>query len=190
MATKSDFVVFADTHDKKQRITEVHDIERSWELAKGISRAKNFSKAAVTLTKRPGKLNDLLFGRGQLVGSPALIAFLQERELKNVEYLPLKVLGPDDAVFDTGYRLIHPIKPVPALDVAKSGASFNADDKSIDAVRRIVLQPGKVKAGVHLFRLAAYWLPVLVHRELAAELLAARFKGVAFCELSQWDPAA
>ncbi|MFT3713357.1 MAG: hypothetical protein QM817_37350 [Archangium sp.] len=185
----NEFVVLTNQYVKGQGLGGIYGIDREWQLVDGVSRKRSAKGASVSLTRTPSKkLSDLLVaGPNQfLVGSPAMVKFLAEQKLKNVEFLPLTIFDRRGGEFTDQYQLIHPIKPVRALDAKKSGASFNEmDRKEVDWVKKLVLLPGKVPANVQLFRLANFSLPTIVRRELG-ERLAAAFKSVQLVELSAW----
>ncbi len=129
--------------------------------------------------KRNGELSDDLPNTDFLkVCSAGLVDFLRQKDLKNVEYLPVKILNHKGKLASKDYFIVHPIVPQNALDAAASEPSFNDfDPAEIDSVERLVLDRKKLDPKVRLFRLKAFFNPVLIDKKLAEEIKAAGFVG-------------
>ena len=112
------------------------------------------------------------------VCSARLVDFLRQKALKNVEYLPVKILNHKRKLASKDYFIVHPIVPQNALDAAASEPSFNdINPAEIDSVERLVLDRKKLDPKVRLFRLDAFFNPVLIDTKLADEIKAAGFVG-------------
>jgi hypothetical protein len=139
--------------------------------------------------KETGLLDDVMNMDAVKVCSRKLVEFLRDRKLKNVDYLPVTILDHKGKVASSEYSIVHPVAPQDALDLDGSEPTYSPLMKTeIDEVRRLRVDPRRVDPEVRLFRLAAYFFPVLVDAKLAEEIRAAGFQGPYFTPLEEYEP--
>jgi hypothetical protein len=168
------------------------NVERDWELLKGVPRAAGFEPGAIMrmsdLHPRDIGLPDNVMNQASLVVvSARLRRFLEERALPNVEYLPLEIVNHKGRVASADHVIVHAIEPQDCLDHAASGAAYSGIlPTDVVRVSRLVLDPNKIDPKVPLFRIKDFGYPAIVARPLAQEILQAGFTGTAFIELDQY----
>jgi hypothetical protein len=107
--------------------------------------------------------------------------FLESRDLKNVEYLPVKILDHKGKVASEDYVIVHPIKPQDCLDLEKSEPEYNLiNEDKIDEVKRMVIDEERLDPEILLFRIKDYSKDVIIRRELAKELHDQGYGGLGF----------
>jgi hypothetical protein len=171
----------------------IEGVDRSYELLKGVPQTGRFASTAlfrmsadyprnIGLTDCLANLNDLL------VASKRLKEFLEARKLPNLEYHPVSILDHKGRVASSEYFLVHPIHPQDCLDLKASNPRYNKIDPTmISQVQDLVIDESKIAPGVRLFRLVGFGKPLIVQRDLAAELSQAGFVGPVFIELNRFD---
>lgn len=147
----------------------------------------------IQMSKRHKKetgLNDEIPNNSRLkISSPRVVAFLRSKSLKNVEYLPIKILDHKGKVASAEYCVVHPCALQPALDLQASKPEYNDIIKDqIDEVEKLVIDPKNIAPDVRLFRLVGYTRPFLVERALAEEIEKQKFVGPSFEELEDYEP--
>jgi hypothetical protein len=173
-------------------LESVENVPRWFDLTRGVPFANKFPAAAQFRMSKEYKkdtgLNDDLPNTDFLkVCSARLVEFLKTKALKNVEYLPVSILNHKGKVASKDYFIVNPIIPQAALDTAASKPKFNAlSPEKIRTVERLVLDPRKLDPTVRLFRLEAFFEPVLLEKGLADEMTAAGFVGSYFQALERY----
>ena len=100
-----------------------------------------------------------------------------------IEFLPVTILNHKGRVASKDYFVLNPVGSVNCIDIEKSGAVWNAIDKSdISHFQRLVLKDGEVPADVGMFRPAHRTRTILVRRSVADQLSSAGFTGLYFQE--------
>jgi hypothetical protein len=188
-----DYVVWnAKSEGNSCLLLPIEDVERDWELLKGVPRAHDFPAGAIMrmsdLHKREiGVLDNVMNQSALVVVSERLRRFLEERSLPNVEYLPIKIMNHKRRVASDTHVIVHAIEPQDCLDVAQSGASFSGIiPTDITRVKNLVLDPGRIDPKVPLFRIKNFGYPTIVARSLAEDILKAGFTGTYFTELGRY----
>lgn len=168
-------------------------LEDDFRLPDGEPLADTFP-ADVRLTMDPDKPKNLLFvdnlyNRHRiLVVSERLAAFLQAREMPEVEFLPVGIVDHRGRLAKPVYRIAHPVRPVDCLDEAASKVRRMAVDRSrIAGLERLVLDPARVDPRRAMFRVAGYTAAVLVRTDIADAIEAAGFTGVGFLALDEYS---
>lgn len=167
-------------------------IDRDWELLKGVPRAAGFPPDAVfRMSDRHkqsiGLPDNVMNLAGLVVVHKRLQHFLEEKALKNVEYLPVTILNHKRRVASRDHVIVHAVTPQDCLDVPRSGVTYNAIlPADISSVDQLTLDPGRIDPAVRLFRIRHFGYPLIVDRVLAEEIAAASFTGTAFIELSRY----
>ena len=168
------------------------NVEFTPRFKRGVPYAADFpDDALVRMTsdskKRTALLDDVANSDRIKICSPRLVEFLKARKLKNVEFLPVKILDHKKKVAAADYCIVHPIHLQDALDIEASAPRWSAIEKTeISNVKSLVIVPSKVDPEVRIFRLKSYLAPVLIEKTLADEILAAGFKGCFFDPLESW----
>lgn len=168
------------------------NVELSPRLTRGVPFAADFPQNAFMRMSRDAKkrtalVDDLMNTNRIKVCSPRLVAFLKERNLRNLEYLRIKILDHKGKVAASDYSIVHPIQLQDALDVAASKPTWSPIAKTeIQFVQTLVVDPSKVDPAVRVFRLKSFLGPVLIEKSLADEIAAAGFKGCYFGLPSEW----
>ena len=168
-------------------------IEQDWQLHEGVPRRATFPPDALFRMsdshKRSIGLTDNLMNLSELaVVSGHMKEFLESRSLKNVEYLPVRVVNHKGREVKDRYFILHPIFPQDCLDVQKSGCSYNKIiHTDIDSVNALVIDPARLDPDAQIFRLKDFGAPLLICRALAEEILNAGFRGVSFLELRDYE---
>ncbi len=126
---------------------------------------------------------------GLKVGSKRLVDFLKSKELKGVEYLPVKVVDQRGKPLPVEYFIIHCVDHQDALDLEASGAKMSTIRKvAVDRVKKIVVAPQRVAEGVRLFRLREFSRHLLLEQALAQELARQGLTGLKFEATNKsWD---
>lgn len=168
------------------------NVEFSPRLVRGVPYAAEFPKDACMRMSRDAKkrtalVDDLTNTNRIKVCSPRLVAFLKERKLCNLEYLPIKILDHKGKVAASDYCIVHPIHLQDALDLEASKPTWGHIAKTeINFVQTLVIHPEKVDPKVRIFRLKSFHDPVLIEKSLADEMTAAGFDGCVFRPPSRW----
>jgi hypothetical protein len=166
------------------------NVEFSPRLTRGVTYAANFPKDALVrmssdAKKRTVLLDDIANTDRIKICSPRLVEFLKERKIKNVEYLPIKILNHKKKITATDYCIVHPIQLQDALDIKASKPTWSAIEKTeIFFVNNLIINQSKVDSMIKIFRLKNFHDPVLIEKKLAEEILAAGFKG---CFFIRWS---
>jgi hypothetical protein len=173
-------------------LTPPEEIPRDWELLKGVPRAAGFPADAVFRMSNDHKRNiglpdNVMNLAGLAVVHLRLQRFLEAKALKNVEYLPVSIINHKQRIASRDYFIVHPVEPQDALDLARSGVTFNAIiPTDISSVDDLVLDPPRIDPDVRLFRLKNFGSPLLIERALSEEITRAGFTGTGFIELDRY----
>jgi hypothetical protein len=167
-------------------------LEDEFRLNEGVPLADGFP-SDVGFEMNPNRPTNLLFVDNlynlhrAIVASERLAAFLQERPMPHVEFLPVGIIDHRGRVARQRYLIVHPIDPVDCLDLAASMPDWSEIDRSaIRKVDRLVLDHSRVDPSRTLFRIRGYDKVVLVRRDLADAVAAAGFSGVTFVPLDEY----
>lgn len=191
----SNYVIWASFLDDGKHygvLEELDNVDDDFELKKGIPRAFTFpDDAEYSMDPAYPKnvvLADNLYNIDRLiVGSVDLKKFLEERQLANVEYLPVSILDHKNCVASRDYFLIHPIHPQDCLDVEASGVTWSDFlDDEIDEIERLVIDESAIPPEIHLFRLKSFLDPILVRRDIADAIIDEGFTGIRWIELEKY----
>jgi hypothetical protein len=168
------------------------NVEFTPRLTRGVPFAAEFPKNALVRMspdskKRTALLDDVTNSDRIKICSPRFVEFLRTRKLKNIEYLPVKILDHKRKVAASDYCIVHPIRLQDALVVKASQPRWSAiEPTEIMTIKALVVDPSKVDPKVKIFRLKSFLDPVLIEKNLAQEILEAGFKGCFFEPLETW----
>ena len=190
---KSEFVIwrYKDTPGACA-LKELRGLDKTYRLNNGTSFAAGFP-AGVTVHMDPDSPDDMLLVDNVLNADLVIVASKRLQECVRayqpacVEYLPVDVIDHKGRIASKDYGIIHPIKPVDAVDKAQS--IFEAsllDDDDIDSFERLVLKESAIPGDRHLFRLKGFWNITLVRRSLAEALAKEKFSGLRWLEIDAY----
>lgn len=189
-----DFVIWDDKDEGHSCVLQPPErIDRAWELHEGVPREATFPPDALfrmsdSHKRNIGLTDNLMNLSGLAVISQRLKELLAGRSLKNVEYLPVKIINHKKREVKERYFILHPIVPQDCLDLQRSGCSYNAIiPTDIDSVQSLVIDPARLDPDVSIFRLKDFGAPLLVRRDLSEAIGNAGFRGVAFIELDEYN---
>lgn len=113
-----------------------------------------------------------------VIVSRRLKEFLAEKDLPDVEYLPLKVYNHKNRLVQKEYFIVNPFRPQACLNIPACGFSWRAepgrDPRHID---QFVVDESNCTSLPLLFRPEPLFSYVLIHRELAQAIDEAGFEG-------------
>jgi hypothetical protein len=174
-------------------LDDLDNVDDDFELKKGVPRADGFPENAVMSMDaeypKAIALADNIHNTCRLiVVSQRLKEFFDQRNLKNVEFLPVRIMNHKNRLASKDYFIINPIRPQECLDIKKSGCTWSDIIKDdIDEIKRLVLDEKRLDPEVAMFRLKHFYKPVLVKRELADAITAEGFTGLRWIELSDYE---
>lgn len=174
-------------------VDSIENFEQETDLLRGTPLAAQFPKDALFRMskshKKNTKLIDDVANTDMLkICSARIVDFLKRRRLKNVEYLPVTILDHKGKVASRDYSIVHPIVLQDALDRKKSKPSYSPLlPEEIDEVETLVIDKARVDREVRLFRLEAFFFPVLLDRAIGEAMEEEGFAGPSFEELDEYD---
>jgi hypothetical protein len=189
-----DYLVW--THSNKVKHSCVLDqligVKKIFELREGVPRASTFpADAHFTMSadfpNNTVLIDSLINTDMVIVASRRLRDFCESRNLKCLEYLPVKIMDHKGKPVANEYFILNPIQPVDCLDIERSEVEWDELVKGdIDTVGQVVLDPARIDPDRELFRLCKYFEPILVHRALAEAIDREKFTGMRWIELDKY----
>ncbi len=173
-------------------VLELNGVERAYELAKGISRAKNFPSSAYFQMDKQFKKQVALSDNIANLDNMALVsqrlkAFIEERKPKRVEFLKVRILDHKDKAVKEDYYILNPLTVVDCIDTQQSKLVWNSiDPELIAGITKMVLRPNAIDPELLMFRPKHKARRLFVRRDFAQEIQDAGFTGVAFTEPSKF----
>lgn len=173
-------------------LDELHGIDKVIKLKKGYPQLENFSSAvAFDMDQNYPTDTVLVDNIGNtsmlIVVSPQLKGFLESRNLRSVEYLPVTINNHKGRTASDDYYIIHPIDPVDCLDIERSGAKMGLIAKmEVRSVESIILDSTRVDSERELFKPKFFYRVTLVTKELAESIDSAGFTGVRWLEMKDY----
>jgi hypothetical protein len=112
--------------------------------------------------------------------------FLEQRKLKNVEFLPVAILDHKNNVAGS-YFILHPVFPVDCLDLDASHAKLDPADKSyVYEIQEIVVKPENIDPELAVFKIKRLFEQIIIRKDLAAAMDAQGFTGYCWTEFSDF----
>jgi hypothetical protein len=170
------------------QLSFIQGLKEDYRIGDGVPMASGFPSGVYfklhednKRTGRNRKLKDCYLPfYGMIVASERFKKFLESRNLKNVEYLPVRILD-HSGMIPGNYFIIHPVYPQDCLDLEQSQPSYSIiSRKTIRKVTRLVIDERRLDPEVMLFRILNYPSEVILKKELADQILAKGFTGVSF----------
>ena len=164
--------------------------EKGYQIRNGVPRAEGWpsdvslemSKDFRKYTLTPDCVNSI---NAATIISERVVEFLREKELPNVEYLPVTILNHKGKAVDTPYFILHPVHLVDCLDVDACQTTFGLmSKKNYEKIGSFVPDESKCDDLPPIMRIAGLSFHVAVHRDLAREIDDAGFTGIGWYEPS------
>lgn len=192
---KSNYVIWDVSLDQSENfcvLDGIGNVEKSFELTKGVPRLHNFTDFAIfsmdpeypksiALADNVYNVNDLI------IASKQLKEFIEDRTPKHIEYLPATIYNHKERIASDTYYIIHPVHLQDALDIEKCDCTWSEilQDK-ISSIENLVVDEGCIDPKVIIFRLKYFYRPIFISRDLSEEITAAGFTGIRWIELSDY----
>tara|TARA_R110002167_G_scaffold55802_10_gene158462 strand:+ start:5017 stop:5595 length:579 start_codon:yes stop_codon:yes gene_type:complete len=140
----------------------------------------------------PDYPNDLLmldsFGntQGVIPISPKLKAFLEEKEIPNLEFIPVDMLDHKDRVI-AQYFLLHSTEVIDAIDKTQTKLKVNKlNEEMYNSVKNLVLLDESIPADIQIFRVKGLYNATCINKSLASEIDDKGFTGIYWQETSEY----
>lgn len=187
-----EYVVW-DTQDEGNScsVRRLEGISDTFQLLHGVPRAATLDTPAryymdSTQPRALGLTDSLINTDSFLVISEKLKRFLEVEGGPSLEFLPVEIVNHKGRVA-AQYFICHPVAPQDCLDLAGSRAKTSAvDPGTVLTIKRLVIDPSRIDAGLRVFRVQRLWEVVLVERALAEAISDAGFRGIAWVELDDY----
>lgn len=167
-------------------------LEDDYRLNDGTPLAEGFP-TDVAFHMHPDYPNDILLTDSLLnsnlliVGHQRLADFLKQRNIPELEFLPVGIIDHKGRKSAENYFVIHPTHPIDCLDKANSifSNSFILPE-NISSIDRLALDESRIPKDRQVFRLKGFWNIALFRRDLAADLDREGFSGLGWLEISDY----
>lgn len=168
------------------------NMEKMLRLLMGVSLADDMP-TNLQFTADPDYPNDLLmldsFGNTQSVIpiSPKLKTFLEQKNIPNLEFIPVDMLDHKGRVI-TQYFLLHSTEVIDAID--KDETDLEVDDlneEMYDSVDDLTLIDESVPSHIQIFRVKGLYDVTCISKTLAKEIDDNGFTGISWKEISAYS---
>lgn len=169
------------------KLKSLSGVTDSHEIDEGISRLSGWpSQASAKMDSRFPKdkgLADSLYGAGCIVISEKVKLSLENKGIRNLEYLPILILDHSDQVVTENYFILNSLECVDCIDVEASGADINdLDEDSFCGCERLILKENSIPHASDIFRLDRWKQVIIIRRDLADILKKENISGLMFIE--------
>jgi hypothetical protein len=173
-------------------LTAPKQIEKAFQLERGISRAENWPvDVTCEMSQEFPKdieLTDNMHGAGFIVVSLRLRDFLTEYGVNGVEYLPVQILNHKKKLASKDYFILNPLSVVECIDIEASEVQWSVVRKDfIDSCARLVIRDALVPGDVHVFRPTHLPRRILVRSELVKALTDAELESLHFTPAEKYQ---
>jgi len=169
------------------------NVEDAYEIGRGVPRSKSFPEDACfhmnPAFPKEIKLADNIKNRDLLlVVSGPLKSFIEAREPRSTEYLPITIYNHNNRVASDDYFIINPHQVIDCIDQEASDLTWNKiDPELISSCFGLVVDESRIDDSLLLFRLKYMPNVVLVREDLVEDLEGASFTGLRFVELDEFE---
>ena len=166
------------------------DVERIWELDRGISRINGFPSDTFCEMNpdfpKNIQLADYLYGANIPVIYSKLKEFLEKEVVINtIEYLPVRIINHKGRVASEDYFILNPLDVCDCIDLDRSGVVWNRiRAKFISGCKGLVLRHEAIPMDYKLFRLKYWEHNIIVSADLVDTLTAAELTGLRFLNVT------
>lgn len=179
-----------DTKDEGNTCTlsPIQGFERTFRLNHGISLLNNwpsdvFFDMDPEYPKDIGLTDNLQNSDQVIVASKSLISFLQEKNLKGLENLPVAIRNHKGRMIKEEYFIVNPTEPQDCIDLDLCKPTyFSIYPDYIQYVEQLVIDPERIEDKIAIFRLLNFWPPIVVRTELAQEISNQSFTGIEWAD--------
>jgi hypothetical protein len=171
----------------------LENVEDSYELKRGISRANGFPADASfrmdAAHPKNVKLADNVYNLDRmLVVSKKLKELIESKAPPSTEFLPVTIYNHKGRVASADYFIVNPFLLQDCIDKKKSQIEWNdIDPELICSCFGLVLLPDTIDPKLLLFRPKHMPTIVLVRRDLADEIEAGGFTGIKLVGLDEFE---
>ena len=131
-------------------LTDLKNVEKIYEIQKGISRKNDFPKDACFhmdpgFPKDIGLADHLDNEESCLVVSKQLKKFLESKITSPIEYLSVTIFNHKNQVASNEYFIVNPLNVVDCINLEESEVEWNSlDSEDIDDLEELVFDEGKI----------------------------------------------
>ena len=173
------------------RIRGVRGIEKSFQLAAGLSRSDGWPKDASCVMDpafpKDVELADGLYGASLLVISGKVRRFLEEEGVNRIEFLPVRIINHKERIASDDYFVANPLDVCDCIDEQQSQTERNPiAPESILGCEQLVLREAAIPAEYKIFRPEHWRNIILVRQEIAVRAKAVQLSGLKFIELNDY----
>lgn len=168
------------------------NMERMLRLLMGISLADDMP-SNLQFSADPDYPNDLLmldcFGNTQSIIpiSPKLKAFLENKNIPNLEFIPVDMLDHNGSVI-AHYFLLHSTEVIDAIDKDETELEVDSlNDQMYDTVEDLTLLDESVPSHIQIFKVKGLYDVTCISKALAKEIDDNGFTGVSWKEISAYS---
>lgn len=124
---------------------------------------------------------------GFLLVSRRVRQCVEDYQVENTEYLPVRIINHKGRIASEDYFLINPLQIVDAIDLDKSDIKWNnIRSDLISSVRKLVIDENRVPVNSKMFRLRYLPRRVILHEDLASAIDSAGFIGITFVPVDKF----
>ncbi|WP_339720036.1 DUF1629 domain-containing protein [uncultured Paraglaciecola sp.] len=168
------------------------NMEKMLRLLMGVSLAEDMPNN-LQFSADPDYPNDLLmldsFGNTQSVIpiSPKLKAFLDEKNIPNLEFIPVDMLDHKGRVI-AQYFLLHSTEVIDAIDKDETDLEVDdLNDEMYDSVDDLTLMDESVPSDIQIFKVKGLYDVTCISKALAKEIDDNGFTGISWKEISAYS---
>jgi hypothetical protein len=133
-------------------------------------------------------VDNLYVGGSVLYVNERVCKLLDAQGVKNVEFLPIKVLNHKNKPVKEKYFIVNILTRVDCIDLKASKLVWNdIDPEMIGGVTKLVIDPARIPKDVKLFRPQRMQYKMLLHRTVADAIKAERLRGFYFTEVKDFQ---
>lgn len=174
------------------RLKALRNVDDDFELLQGISRINDWPDNAFFKMDEnfPNDLNleDFVWNiNATLVVSEKFKEIFPENELKNVEYLPVKILNHKEREVPDTFYILNSTILQKCIDLDSSEVVFNKIDPSrLSIVRKLVISESLIDLNISIFRMALYSQLPIFRTNIVKKIEEAGLKGITFGKIEDW----
>ena len=173
-------------------MVELLNVQRVFALKRGEARGEAFPVDATFRMDPDAKRNTLLVDNipnveAMLLCSERLKRFIESRQPPAIEFLPVTVQDHKKKPVPATHFVVLPLDPPDCIDFSASVVTWSTmDPTALRSIDKLVLDESKIPADRLIFKPKGYTLATLVRRDLAAEIDAQGFTGIAWKEVADF----
>ena len=168
------------------------NVPRVFALKRGEGRGEDFPADAAFQMDPDAKRRTLLVDNipnvdAMLLCSERLKDFIESRRPPAIEYLPVTVQDHRKKPVPVAHFVVLPLDPPDCIDLSASVVTRSTmDTTALRSIDKLVLDESKIPLDRLIFKPKAFTRATLVRRDLAAEIDAQGFTGIAWKEVADF----